>query len=60
LDLDKLTVTHINPQGTAERNRQTAFLHNNHINRRIQIKATIHMDTDVAAGAGKLSNSFFI
>jgi hypothetical protein len=53
LGIDKRTVTHINPQTTAQRHHQTTFLRNNPINRRIQTKATIRMDMDVAAGAGK-------
>ena len=59
LGIDKLTVTHINLQATAQRNHQTTFLRNNPINRRIQTKATTHTGTDEAAGAGKLLSFLF-
>jgi hypothetical protein len=55
---DNPTSININTQVTTQLN-QITWLHNNHINRGIQTKATTHTGTDEAAGAGKLSFPFF-
>jgi hypothetical protein len=56
---DNPTPININTQVTTQPN-QITWLRNNHINRRIQTKATLHTGTDEAAGAGKLSFPFFV
>jgi hypothetical protein len=56
---DNPTPININTQVTTQLN-QITWLRNNHINRRIQTKATTHTGTDEAAGAGKLSFPFFV